>query len=164
MPSLSLLYSVSGFALSNIASMCWFWMTCVCCLDNLVTSLYTYGIWKAICIPQICVLLGNFSMKQRTLFSRCCSFIRWECDKFPGRTSISNNSFVEGQLLKHSLLNKEYNPINILKASAATISMHSPHLIFLSKIIPRYFTVFTKGMSHPFSVRGDSDILIWWEK
>jgi hypothetical protein len=41
--------------------------------------------------------------------------------------------------------------------------MCSLHVIFLSKITPRYFTLFMKGMFCPFNVR-DSGGLIQWEK
>jgi hypothetical protein len=59
-------------------------------------------------------------------------------------------------VLNRSLLNKEYNLINVLKALVATVSMCSLHVNFLSKITPRYTTLFTKGIFRPFSVRGDT--------
>jgi hypothetical protein len=55
--------------------------------------------------------------------------------------------------LYRSLLNRGYILMNVLKALASTISMCSLHIIFLSKITPRYFTLFTNGISHPFNVR-----------
>jgi hypothetical protein len=36
------------------------------------------------------------------------------------------------------------------------------HVIFLSKITPRYFTWFTNGMFRPFSVRRELGSLRWW--
>jgi hypothetical protein len=63
-------------------------------------------------------------------------------------------------MLNHSLLNREYVLINALKALASIIFMCSLHVIFLSNITPRYFTLFTKGIFCPFSVRGDSGSLI----
>jgi hypothetical protein len=56
-------------------------------------------------------------------------------------------------LLNRSLLNREYILINVLKALASIISMCYLHVTLLSKIIPRYFTLFTNGISHPFNVR-----------
>jgi hypothetical protein len=41
-------------------------------------------------------------------------------------------------MLNRSLLNREYVLINVLKALASIISMCSLHVIFLSKITPRY--------------------------
>jgi hypothetical protein len=38
--------------------------------------------------------------------------------------------------------------------------MHSLHVIFLSKITPRYFTLFTNGMFSPINVRSESGGLI----
>jgi hypothetical protein len=49
---------------------------------------------------------------------------------------------------------------NVLKVLASIISMCGLHVIFLSKITPRYFTIFTKGIFHPFNVRRDSGGLI----
>jgi hypothetical protein len=54
--------------------------------------------------------------------------------------------------LNRLLLNKEYILINILKALASIIFMCSLHVIFLSKITPRYLTLFTNGIFLPFSV------------
>jgi hypothetical protein len=59
-------------------------------------------------------------------------------------------------VLNRSLLNREYILINILKALASIISMCNLQVTFLSKIAPRYFTLFTNGMFCPFSVRWDS--------
>jgi hypothetical protein len=56
-------------------------------------------------------------------------------------------------VVNHSLLNKEYIQINILKALASIISICNLHVTFLSNITPRYFTLFTNGISHPFNVR-----------
>jgi hypothetical protein len=44
--------------------------------------------------------------------------------------------------LNRSLLNREYNLINVLKALASIISMCNLHVTFLSKITPRYFALF----------------------
>jgi hypothetical protein len=49
-------------------------------------------------------------------------------------------------VLNLSLLNMEYTLINLLKALASMISMYGLHVSFLSKITPRYFTLFTNGM------------------
>jgi hypothetical protein len=59
-------------------------------------------------------------------------------------------------VLNRSLLDKEYNLINVLLVLIATVSMCSLHVIFLSKITQRYFTLFTKGIFRPFNVRRDS--------
>jgi hypothetical protein len=48
--------------------------------------------------------------------------------------------------LNRSLLNREYNLMNDLKALASIVSLCSLHVILLSKIIFRYFTLFTNGM------------------
>jgi hypothetical protein len=66
-------------------------------------------------------------------------------------------------VLKCSLLNREYAIINALKALVSIIFICNLHVIFLSNIMPRYFTLFTKGMFCPFSVRKDSGSLILWE-
>jgi hypothetical protein len=59
-------------------------------------------------------------------------------------------------VLNRSVLNREYILINVLKALASIISTCNLHVTFLSKITPRYFTLFTNGMFRPFSVRWDS--------
>jgi hypothetical protein len=43
----------------------------------------------------------------------------------------------------HSLLYREYILINVLKALASIIYMCNLRVTFLSKITPRYFTLFT---------------------
>jgi hypothetical protein len=58
--------------------------------------------------------------------------------------------------LNHSLLNREYVVINVMKALASFISMCNLQLTFLSKITLKYFTQFTNEKFHPFSVRWDS--------
>jgi hypothetical protein len=63
--------------------------------------------------------------------------------------------------LNRSFLNREYNLMNVLKALASIISICSLDVILLSKITPRYFTLFTKGMFHPFNVRRESGGLLW---
>jgi hypothetical protein len=55
--------------------------------------------------------------------------------------------------LNRSLLNREWTLVNVLKALALIISMCNLYVIFISKITPRYFTLFTNGMFHPFNVR-----------
>jgi hypothetical protein len=59
-------------------------------------------------------------------------------------------------VLSRTLLNSQYNIIHILKATVSTVYMCNLHVIFLSKITPRYFILFTKGMLCPFNVRRDS--------
>jgi hypothetical protein len=48
-------------------------------------------------------------------------------------------------VLNRSLLNREYNLINVLKALASIISMCNLYVTFLSKLTPRYFTIFRNG-------------------
>jgi hypothetical protein len=48
--------------------------------------------------------------------------------------------------LKCSVLNREYVLINALKSLVSIVFMCSLHVIFLSNITPRYFTLFTKSM------------------
>jgi hypothetical protein len=55
-----------------------------------------------------------------------------------------------------SLLKREYSLMIVQKALASILSMCNLHVILLSKITPRYFTLFTNGMLRPFSVRRDS--------
>jgi hypothetical protein len=61
--------------------------------------------------------------------------------------------------LKYSLLNTEYVLINALKA-LVTIVFMGVHVILLSNITPRHFTLFTKGMFFPFLLRKDSGGLV----
>jgi hypothetical protein len=63
-------------------------------------------------------------------------------------------------VLNLSLLNRAYTLINVLKSLVLIISLCGLHVIFLLNITPRYFTLFTNGVFHPFSVRRDSDGLI----
>jgi hypothetical protein len=63
-------------------------------------------------------------------------------------------------VLNRLILNKEYVVINALKALVLTVSICDLHVIFLSNITPRYFTLFTNGIFRPFSVRRDSGGLI----
>jgi hypothetical protein len=58
--------------------------------------------------------------------------------------------------LSRSNLNREYVLMNVLKALASIISTCKLHVIFLSKITPRYFALFTNGMIFPFNMRRDS--------
>jgi hypothetical protein len=58
--------------------------------------------------------------------------------------------------LNCSFFNREYILVNVLKVLASIISMCNFHIIFLSKIMPRYFTPFTTGMFRSLSVRWDS--------
>jgi hypothetical protein len=60
-------------------------------------------------------------------------------------------------VFNHSLLNREYTLIDVLKTLISIISKCGLHVIFLSNITPRYFTLFTNGMFRPFNVRRDSD-------
>jgi hypothetical protein len=55
--------------------------------------------------------------------------------------------------LNRSLLNREYIVMNVLKALASIIPVCNLHVILLSKIIPRYFTLLTNGIFHPFNVK-----------
>jgi hypothetical protein len=57
-------------------------------------------------------------------------------------------------------LKSEYVVINALKALPSIISMSDLHVIFLSNITPRYFTLFTNGIFRPFSVWRDSGCLM----
>jgi hypothetical protein len=50
-----------------------------------------------------------------------------------------------------SPLNREYNLVNVLKTLASIVSMCDFHVILLSKITPRHFTLFTNGMLGPFN-------------
>jgi hypothetical protein len=61
--------------------------------------------------------------------------------------------------LNCSLLNREYNLMNVLNSLASIFSMCNLHVILSSKI--RYFTLFTNGMFRPFNVRRKSDGLVW---
>jgi hypothetical protein len=54
--------------------------------------------------------------------------------------------------LSRSLLNREYNLMNVPKALASIISMCNLLVNLLPKITPRYFTLFTNGMFRPFNV------------
>jgi hypothetical protein len=56
-------------------------------------------------------------------------------------------------VLNRSLLNKEYILINVLKALASIISIYNLNVTFLSKITPRYFTLFINEIFHPVNVR-----------
>jgi hypothetical protein len=47
---------------------------------------------------------------------------------------------------------------------ASIFSVCNLHVILLSKIIPRYFTLFTNGMFRPFNVRRESGGLLWRRK
>jgi hypothetical protein len=58
--------------------------------------------------------------------------------------------------LNRSLLKREYNLMNVLKALDSIVSICNLHVILLSKITPRYFTLFTNGMFCPFNVRRES--------
>jgi hypothetical protein len=55
-----------------------------------------------------------------------------------------------------SLLNREYSRMNVLKTLASIVSVCNLHVTLLSKITPRYFTLFTNGIFRPFNVRGES--------
>jgi hypothetical protein len=53
--------------------------------------------------------------------------------------------------LNRSLLNREYNLMNVQKALASIVSMCNCHVILLSKITPRYFTLLANGMFRLFN-------------
>jgi hypothetical protein len=55
-----------------------------------------------------------------------------------------------------SILNRKYILVNVLKALASIISMCNVHVTLLSKITPRYFTLFTNKIFSLFSIRWDS--------
>jgi hypothetical protein len=63
-----------------------------------------------------------------------------------------------------SRLKMEYNLMNVRKALASILSMCNLHVILLSKITPKYFTLFTNGMFRQFSVRRDSGGVLRREK
>jgi hypothetical protein len=48
-------------------------------------------------------------------------------------------------MLNRSLLNRGYVLMTVLRALATVVSVYSLHVIFLSKITPTYFTLFTNG-------------------
>lgn len=52
----------------------------------------------------------------------------------------------------------------VTRAFVAVLSIWSLHVIFLLKMAPRYFTVFTKGMFLPFSCNASSGLLSLLEK
>jgi hypothetical protein len=58
--------------------------------------------------------------------------------------------------LNRSLLNRVYIQMNVLKALASIVSVCNLHVILLSKITPRYFTLFTNVILRPFNVRRES--------
>jgi predicted metalloprotease with PDZ domain len=55
-------------------------------------------------------------------------------------------------VLNRLLLNKGYILMNVLKALASIVSVCKLRTIFSSKITPRYFTLFTNGISRPFNL------------
>jgi hypothetical protein len=63
-------------------------------------------------------------------------------------------------MLNRSFFNREYNLMNVLKALASIVSMCNLHVILLSRIIPRYVTIFTNGIFRPFNVRRESSGLL----
>jgi hypothetical protein len=65
------IFSMSGFALSNIANM---YILVILidfgfCMHNFVLKSYTYGIWKDICTSRIGVLFDTLPVERRTLFA-----------------------------------------------------------------------------------------------
>jgi hypothetical protein len=56
-------------------------------------------------------------------------------------------------VLNRSLLNWEYIAIHVLETLASILCICNLHVTFLSKITPRYFTLFTNGIFRPFNVR-----------
>jgi hypothetical protein len=119
-----------------------------------------YGSLSAMCKSRTGGHLGKFPVVRRNLFSRRCNFNRW----LSAAISQVGQALVMVLLmcalwrisallvLNRSLLNREYILINVLKTLAEIISMRNLHVTFLSKITPRYFTLFTNGMFRPFSV------------
>jgi hypothetical protein len=63
--------------------------------------------------------------------------------------------FVGAAILINKFLS---NLMNVLMALASTVSMCKLNVILLSKIAPRYFTLFTNGMFRPFNVRRESGV------
>jgi hypothetical protein len=61
----------------------------------------------------------------------------------------------------HSFLKREYNLMNVRNALTSIFSMCNLHAIFLSKITPRYFTLFANGVLHPFNIRDWGGALRW---
>jgi hypothetical protein len=59
--------------------------------------------------------------------------------------------------LNRSLLNREYNLMNARKTLASIISMCSLHVILLSKITPKYSTLFSNGIFRPTEV----ELMLW---
>jgi hypothetical protein len=55
--------------------------------------------------------------------------------------------------LNRSLLNREYNLMNVLKALVSIFSMCNLHVILLSKIAHRYFSLFTNRIFRQFNAR-----------
>jgi hypothetical protein len=66
--------------------------------------------------------------------------------------------------LNRSLLNREYNLMNVLKILASIFYMCNLHVILLSKITPNFLSLFTNGMFRPFNVRRVLGCLLWLEK
>jgi hypothetical protein len=53
----------------------------------------------------------------------------------------------------HSIRNRKQHLQNVLKALVLITLMWILNVIFISKIIVRYFTLLTKGMFDPFNIR-----------
>jgi hypothetical protein len=108
---------VSGFSLLNIANMC----SLVMLIDLglcLVINSYTHWIWMDICISRI----GIFLEICQCLLCRCWSFFRCvsNADSQVGQAYVIMNLIRALRrvslllVLNRSLLNKEYNVINVM--------------------------------------------------
>jgi hypothetical protein len=71
-------------------------MTWVCCLHNLVIQSFAYGIWKAISISRIDLLLRNLPLMRRTLFCWRSSELKLIYD----RQSVGQSVLVSGSHLQ----------------------------------------------------------------
>jgi hypothetical protein len=71
-------------------------------------------------------------------------------------SNVANIFMILDDSFNGSLLNRKYIVMNVLKVLASIISMCNLHVILLSKITPRYFTLFTNGIFRPFNVKGES--------
>jgi hypothetical protein len=117
--------------------------------------------------------LGKLPLLQRALFSGAAISLDRCLLQIPRRTSISHYRLSECLWrvslklnLNHSLLNKKYALINVLKTLSLIVSIFCLYVILLSKITLRYFTWLTKLMLRSFSfcVRWASTGLTLWKK
>jgi hypothetical protein len=153
-----LIFSVWGFVLSNIAYIFIFMIMNYFCSSSTqfcyvivnVRHLESYMHISNRCVPwKIAIGAENpvFYSLQFQQMSFCC--------KFPGGTGLMRALWRVNLILvlNCSLLSRRYILMNVLKSLASIVSMCSLHVIFLSKMTPRYFTLFTNGISRPFNVR-----------